>query len=83
MSDVYRTTDLNYAAYLRVADVPFLGAELETSRRVAFLFEDQGRSAMRDLRKGYFSGTAKVSALTYVQMLRSLKSLTFEVLNGG
>lgn len=73
----YRTKDLYYSAYLRVAGVPFLGAERQNDGKVVFLFEDQGPGAMRDLKRGYFSDQAKVSAMSFVQMIRAMKSLTF------
>jgi hypothetical protein len=73
----YRTKDLYYSAYLRVAEVPFLGAERQDDGKVVFLFEDQGPSAMRDLKRGYFSGCAKVPAMSFVQMIRAMKALTF------
>ena len=49
----YRTKDLYYSAYLRVAGVPFVGAERQDDGKVVFLFEDQGATAMRDLKRGY------------------------------
>ena len=73
----YRTKDLYYSAYLRVAEVPFVGAERQADGKVVFLFEDQGPSAMRDLKRGYFSDTAKVPAMSFVQMIRVMKALTF------
>tara|TARA_B100001094_G_scaffold331148_1_gene398540 strand:+ start:544 stop:780 length:237 start_codon:yes stop_codon:yes gene_type:complete len=69
----YRTSDLYYAAYLRVAGVPFLGTE-RAGKRVVFLFEDIG-TPLRDLKKGYFSDGARVPALSYVQTIRFMKSL--------
>lgn len=73
----YRTSDLNYAAYLMVAGVPFHDTTKsgDDPRRVVFLFEDQGSPTMRDLKKGYFSGKAKVSAKQYADALRTMKSL--------
>jgi hypothetical protein len=73
----YRTKDLYYSAYLRVAGVPFVGAERQDDGKVVFLFEDQGATAMRDLKRGYFSDSAKVPAMSFVQMIRAMKSLTF------
>lgn len=71
---MYRTSDLYYAAYLRVAGVPFMGTERD-GKRVIFLFEDQTPTVMRELKSGYFSDRAKVPALSYVQTLRSMKGL--------
>ena len=70
--DTYRTSDLYYAAYLRVAEVPFLGTE-RTDGRVVFLFESS--DALPDLKRGYFTNTARIPALSYVQMVREMKSL--------
>jgi hypothetical protein len=72
----YRTSDLYYAAYLKVAGVPFLDTERE-GQRVFFLFEDGDAAVMRDLRQQYFSGHAKVEALALVQEIKNMKSLTY------
>jgi hypothetical protein len=72
----YKTTDLYYAAYLKVAGVKFRGAERDGGR-VTFLFEDQGPLVMRDLRTAYFTDAAKVAPLLFVQAIRAMKSLTF------
>jgi hypothetical protein len=72
----YKTTDLYYAAYLKVAGVPFRGTEREGGR-VTFLFEDQGSLVMRDLRTAYFTDAAKVAPLMFVQAIKTMKSLTF------
>ena len=69
----YRTSDLYYASYLRVAGVPFVGTERK-GKRVVFLFEDIG-APLHDLKQGYFYDSARVPALSYVQMIRSMKSL--------
>lgn len=75
-SPLYRTTDLYYAAYLKVAGVAFRGIEREGGR-VTFLFDDQGTLVMRDLRNAYFTDTAKVAPLLFVQAIKTMKSLTF------
>jgi len=72
----YKTTDLYYAAYLKVAGVPFLGIERDGGR-VTFLFGDQGPLVMRDLRNAYFTDAAKVAPLLFVQAIKAMKSLTF------
>lgn len=69
----YRTSDLYYAAYLKVAEVNFLGTERE-GQRVFFLFENT--DALRDLKDQYFNRTAKVSALTYADEIKAMKALT-------
>ena len=73
----YRTKDLYFSAYLRVAGVPFLEAVRQDDGKVVFLFEDLGVPAMRDLKRGYFSDSAKVPAMSFVQMIRAMKSLTY------
>ncbi len=69
----YRTTDLYYAAYLKVAAVPFVDAVQEGGRTI-FLFEQV--EGMRELRQGYFTRTTKVSALSYADEIKAMKSLT-------
>lgn len=72
----YRTSDLYYAAYLKVAGVPFLDA-IRDDGRVFFMFnEDETSQAMRDLRQQFFNGKGKVSALEYKQAIQTFKSLT-------
>ena len=76
MASEYRTSDLYYAAYLKVAGVPFIDAVRE-GPRVYFLFnEDASSLAMRDLRQHFFNGKGKVSALDYKQAIQLFKSLT-------
>lgn len=70
----YKTSDLYYAAYLRVAGVPFLEAVREEGK-VFFVFEKI--DAIRDLKRDYFNRTAKVSALSFVDEIRSMKAMTF------
>jgi len=69
----YRTSDLYFAAYLKVAGVPFLRTERE-DRRVFFLFETV--EALQDLKVQYFNRTARIPALNYADEIRSMKSLT-------
>ena len=69
----YRTSDLYYAAYLKVAEVTFHGTEREGSR-VFFLFENT--DALRDLKDQYFNRTSKVPALTYADEIKAMKALT-------
>ena len=68
----YRTSDLYFAAYLKVAGVKLI----ETSQdkgRVFFIFE--AIEGLRDLRNQYFNRIAKVPALTYADEVRSMKSM--------
>lgn len=73
-TETYQTADLYYAAYLRCAGVPFSGTKRE-GHKVVFLFEDQGPVAMRSLRQGYYSDTAKVGPLAFTQAIRLMKGL--------
>ena len=75
--DDYFTTDLYYAAYLRVAGVPYMGESVE-GRQVSFMFEDT--PSMIDLKRDYFNGKGKVSALAYKREIIDLKALTHEAL---
>tara|TARA_B100001094_G_C17584480_1_gene508994 strand:+ start:203 stop:463 length:261 start_codon:yes stop_codon:yes gene_type:complete len=69
----YRTSDLYYAAYLRVAGVPLIETEKEGSR-VFFVFERV--ETIRDLKREYFNRTARVPALSYADEIRNMKALT-------
>lgn len=73
----YRTTDLYYAAYLKVAAVPFIEAVRESSGRVVFVFEDS--EGIRELKNQYYGRTAKVPAMTYADEVKAMKALTFNV----
>lgn len=76
MNETYRTSDLYYAAFLKVAGVNFIDVERDGQRTV-FVFTDQGSSVMREFRRQYFSDEAKVPAQTYAQALRSFKGLVY------
>lgn len=76
MADKYRTSDLYYAAYLKVAGIPFHDTVREDDGRVFFLFEEEMPGSLRDLKRQFFNGQAKVSALEYSQALKTMKTLT-------
>ena len=57
----YRTSDLYYAAYLRVAGVSLIET-IRDQNRVFFIFEHTPN--IRDLKNDYFNRKAKVPALT-------------------
>ena len=69
----YRTSDLYYADYLKVAGVPYLCTEREGGR-VFFIFEDN--ESLRDLKNQYFNRVAKVPALTYADEIKAMKAMT-------
>jgi hypothetical protein len=77
MNGKYRTTDLYYAAYLKVAAVPFLEAVRESNGRVVFVFEDLDN--IRDLKNQYYGRSAKVVAMSYADEVKAMKALTFNV----
>lgn len=72
--DQFRTHDLYFAAYLKTAGVPFQGTESSDSGRVAFIFERIPN--IRDLKNQFFTRKAKVSAMTYADEIKALKTLT-------
>jgi len=74
---MYRTSDLYFAAYLKVAGVKLIDTEWE-GKRLFFVFEDKGGDIMRNLKKEYFSDYAKVNAMSYVQAIKLMKNLTFQ-----
>lgn len=69
----YRTSDLYYAAYLRVAGVP-LKETVREGNRVFFVFEST--DGIKDLKQQYYNRTSKVPALSYADEIRSMKNLT-------
>jgi hypothetical protein len=68
----YRTSDMYYAAYLKVAGVPFAGTSREGGR-VFFLFED-GEN-VKELKVGYYNNV-KIAALPFADAIKSMKALT-------
>ena len=69
----YRTADLYFAAFLKAAGVIFLDTEREGDR-TQFVFEKTDN--IRDLKNGFFTRTAKVSAMSYADEIKALKALT-------
>lgn len=70
---IYRTTDLYYAAYLRLAGVPLAGVERE-GKRVQFVFERT--DGIKKLKLEYFNRSSKVVALGYAEEIKNMKTLT-------
>lgn len=68
----YRTSDLYYAAYLKVAAVKFAGTARE-DRRVFFLFEEQ--DGLEELRMQFFNNVAKVPARAYAEEVKAMKAM--------
>lgn len=72
---IHATSDIYYAAYLKVAGLPFRGTEREGSR-VLFQFEAPDASSLKDLKNQYYSRKAKVVAMDYADEVRAMKNLT-------
>jgi hypothetical protein len=71
----YRTSDLYYAAFLKVAGVRFVEAVRE-GKRTHFVFEHQ--EGLRALKNQYYSRAAvKFQPLTYADEIKTLKTLTY------
>jgi len=69
----YKTSDLAYAAYLKMADVAFLGTEKEGSRTM-FIFERV--EGIRDLKMEFFGRRKiKMSPLSYYDEIKALKTM--------
>lgn len=71
--NTYRTADLYYAAYLKVAGVEHADTVKEGSRTFFHFTPPEG--GIRDLKRQYFNRTAKVSALGFADEIRNLKTL--------
>lgn len=69
---LYKTSDLYYAAFLRVAGVKFVEATRHEGR-IFFVFENG--EAIRDLKREYFNRTARVGALDYADEVRNMKAM--------
>ena len=75
----YRTADMNFAAYLKVAAVPFIDTDRSAEdgkQKVWFVFEDMGNNVMRDMKRQFFSGKAAGSYLEFAQAIKWAKMLT-------
>lgn len=68
-----RTSDIYYAAYLKVARVPYIRSDRE-GNRVIFVFEKTPMN--EDLKRDYFNRVAKVPALDYADEVKNMKTLT-------
>jgi len=79
--DVVRTSDLYFASYLLSAGVKLLSPTKE-GNKVVFTFSHPGVLIFKDLKSGYFSNTAQVSALSYAQSIRLLKNMVSGVMSG-
>jgi len=71
---LYKTSDLYFAAYLKTLGMELLKTERD-GRKVIFVFEK--KSSFKDLKREYFNRTSRVTALTFVDEIRTLKALTY------
>lgn len=69
----YKTADLYFAAFLKAAGVPFMDTEKDGDR-TQFVFEKVEN--IRDLKTGFFTRTAKLSAMSYADEIKALKAMT-------
>lgn len=74
--ELYRTSDLYFAAYLCALDIQLSASETEgtDSRKVMFVFKLPQEDLNR-FKASYFGGSGTVHARKFVDSLRSLKSL--------
>lgn len=72
----YRTSDLYFAAYLKIAMVKLIGQERE-GKRVFFVFEFS--DVIPELQQEYFNRIGKVPALNYAEEIKVMKTLTHMV----
>ena len=70
---LFKTPDLYYAAYLKVAKVKLEGTEKQ-GNRVFFVFERT--EMLKKLELEYYNRISKVSALDYADEIKVMKSLT-------
>ena len=77
----FKTSDLYFAAYLRVAGVDLIGTvrDEKDRKRIWFLFDKSGPVSLRDLKAEYFNRKSKVAALSFVDEIRVMKHLTHEI----
>ena len=73
----YRTSDLYYAAYLKVAGVPMTGTQREGSR-MYFVFDENGPVSIKELKQQYYNRSSKVAALSYADDIKVCKALTHD-----
>ena len=72
MSPEFSTSDLYFAAYLRVAGAAFKGIDRQGTR-VFFVFDEPDQ--LGDLKNQYFNRQSRVCALSYANEIKAFKSL--------
>jgi len=78
LKNSYTTSDLYFAAYLKVACVLFMDTTREGNKVIFHFDPGTDPSTMRELKRQYFSGVATVSALDLTQAIKWAKSLTHQ-----
>lgn len=73
-----QTSDLYFAAYLKVASVTLKELRRD-GKRVFFVFVFESEGMFKSLKDDYFMDRAKVPALTYAQAVKSMKALIYAV----
>ncbi len=71
--DSYKTPDLYFAAYLKVAGAPYKGSE-RVGKRLFFVF-DVGVVDIEGLKKSWFSGEGKVPGLPFTNEIKNFKTI--------
>jgi hypothetical protein len=73
-NNVFRTTDLYYAAFLKTAGFNLLELKRADNKQKYFIFEDSS-GLIRKTQTDYINGDAKVSAKDLIDNIRALKTL--------
>jgi hypothetical protein len=73
-SNVFKTSDLYYAAFLKTAGFNLLELKKAENRQKYFIFEDSN-GLIRKTQTDYINGDAKVSAKDLIDNIRALKTL--------
>ena len=77
MNNIFKTSDLYYAAFLKTAGFKLLELKAEDSGRGKqkfFVFEDQS-GLIKKTQTDYINGVAKISAKELIDNIRALKTL--------
>ena len=73
-STEFRTNDLYFAAYLKVAGAFMQRTDRETGGKVFFCF-DKAVSNIEELKAAWFNHSGRVAALPYANEIKNLKSI--------
>lgn len=73
-SNVFKTSDLYYAAFLKTAGFNLLELKKAENKQKYFIFEDSN-GLIRKTQTDYINGDAKVSAKDLIDNIRALKTL--------